>query len=96
MPDLTGTWTVDEAQVSKAHDATDSADHEFVVFGAARDTGNNLYGIIEQYDLTGNTVTGQPSSTSDAYNALQPDGPLVEAAGGLLALQGDNAPLRYG
>ena len=90
--DYSGTWTSDEIQLSKAHDATDSADHEFVVFGAARDTTNNLYGIIEQYDLIGNTVDGQPSSTSDAYNALQPDSALVEQAGALLATQGDNAP----
>lgn len=92
--DFSATWASDEIQLSKAHDATDSADHEFVVFGAARDAGNNLYGIIEQYDQTGNTMTGQPagSPATDAYTQLHPDAGLTEAAGDLLALQGDNAP----
>ena len=94
LADYSGTWSADESQVSKAHDATDSVDHEFVVYGAARDASNNLYGIIEQYDQTGNTMTGQPagSPATDAYTQLNPDAGLTEAAGDLLALQGDNAP----
>lgn len=92
--DYSATWVADEAQVSKAHDATDSADHEFVVFGAARDAGNNLYGIIEQYDQTADTMSNQPhgGAATDAYTQLNPDAGMSEAAGDLLALQGDNAP----
>jgi hypothetical protein len=84
----------DECQLSKVHDATDSADHGFVMFGAARDTTNNLYGMIEQYDLTGNMMTNQPSSIggTEAYANTKDDAGKVEAAGDLLELQGDNAP----
>lgn len=83
----------DEAQLAKVHDATDSADHGFVMFGAARDTANNLYGMIEQYDQTGNTVQNQPSASADeAYANLKPDAGMVDAAGDLKAFQGDNAP----
>jgi hypothetical protein len=86
--------TADEAALSKVHDATDSADHGFVMFGAARDATNNLYGMIEQYDLTGNTMTNQPSSIggTEAYANTKVDAGLVEAAGDLKELQGDNAP----
>ena len=92
--DYSGTWASDELQLAKVHDSTASADHEFVVFGSARDAGNALYGIIEQYDQIGNTMTGQPagSPTVDAYTQTHPDAGLTEAAGDLLALQGDNAP----
>ncbi len=86
--------TYDEIQLSKVHDSADSADHEFVVFGAAKDSGNDLYGMIEQYDQIGNTNQWQPhgGATNDAYEELQMDAGLVEAAGDLKALQGDNAP----
>lgn len=84
----------DEAQLSKVHDATASADYGFVMFGAARDTGNALYGMIEQYDQTGNTPDQQPggAANTDAYADTTADGGMVEAAGDLLSLQGDNAP----
>lgn len=92
--DYSGTWQSDEIQLSKIHDATDSADHEFVVFGDARNAGANLYGIIEQYDTTGNTVTNQPSGIggTDAYANTKADAGMVEAAGDIGELQGDNAP----
>ena len=82
----------DEAQLSKVHDATGSADHEFVMFGAARDTGNNLYGMIEQYDLTGNTATRPLAGSDEAYANTKADAGMVEAAGDIIAFQGDNAP----
>lgn len=83
----------DECQISKVHDATASADHGFVVFGAARDTGNALYGMIEQYDSTGNTVQNQPSaSTDEAYANTLTDAGMVDAAGDIKTFQGDNAP----
>ena len=90
----TNQLTLDEYQLSKAHDATDSTDHEFVLFGAARDATNNLYGVIEQYDQIGNTMTNQPlgAPSVDAYSQLHPDAGLIEAAGDLRALQGDNPP----
>lgn len=94
LADASGQWIADEIQISKAHDAVDSVDHEFVVFGSARDAGNNLYGIIEQYDNTGNIPDQQPggAANTDAYTQLHPDSGMVEAAGDLQALQGDNAP----
>lgn len=88
------TYTIDESNVAKMHDATDSVDNEFVMFGAARDTSNNLWGIIEQYDLTGNTLGNQPHGqlTTGAYTQADADSGLTEAAGDLAALQGDNPP----
>lgn len=84
----------DEVQIAKVHDATASADYGFVMFGAARDAGNALYGMIEQYDQTGNTPDQQPggAANTDAYSDTTADGGMVEAAGDLLGLQGDNAP----
>ncbi len=89
-----GSLVSDEAQLAKVHDSTASADHGFVMFGAARDAGNALYGIIEQYDQTGNTVPDQPggAAATDAYTQTHPDAGMIEAAGDLMALQGDNAP----
>ena len=94
LADYSATWTADENILSQIHDATDSADHEFVCFGAARDAGNNLYGIIEQYDQTANTVQNQPggAATLDAYANTYADAGLVEEAGDIKSLQGDNAP----
>lgn len=82
----------DEAQLAKVHDATDSADHGFVMFGAARDTANNLYGMIEQYDFTGNTVFDPGASSNSAYANTKDDAGKVTAAAGLKSFQGDNAP----
>jgi hypothetical protein len=89
-----GSLVADECQLSKVHDSTDSADHGFVMFGSSRDAGNNLYGIIEQYDQTGNTMSDQPAGApaNDAYAQLHADADMVESAGDLRALQGDNAP----
>lgn len=84
--------TLDEYQLAKVHDATDSVDNEFVIFGAARDTGNNLYGVIEQYDHTGNTLTDPGASGTGAYTTVHADSGLAEAAGDLSVQQGDNAP----
>ena len=94
LADFSGTYTIDESNISKAHDATDSVDNGFVMFGAARDTSNNLWGILEQYDLTGNVLANQPAGqlTTGAYVDTQPDSGLAEAAGDLAALQGDNPP----
>ena len=94
LADFSGTYTIDESNVSKAHDSTTSDDHEFVMFGAARDASTNLYGILEQYDLTGNVLDNQPAGqlTTGAYVDLQPDSGLAESAGDLAALQGDNPP----
>ncbi len=94
LADFSGTFTIDEAQVSKMHDATDSVDNEFVMFGAARDTTNNLWGILEQYDQTDNTLQLQPTggAPTTAYGDATPDGGLTEAAGDLAYSQGDNAP----
>ncbi len=83
----------DEAVLSKVHDTTASSNYEFVMFGAARDTGNGLYGMIEQYDVTGNVVSGQPSAgTDEAYANTKDDPGKVEEAGDIKLLQGDNAP----
>ena len=92
--DFSATWASDEVQLSKVHDATSSNDYEFVVFGSERDTSNNLFGVIEQYDLIGNTVQNQPggAAAQDAYTTLHADGAMVETAGDIRALQGDNAP----
>ena len=86
--------TIDESNISKAHDATDSVDNGFVMFGTARDTTNNLWGILEQFDLTGNVLSNQPAGqlTTGAYVDIHPDSGLAEAAGDLAALQGDNPP----
>ena len=93
LADFSGTYTIDEAQVSKMHDATDSVDNEFVIFGAARDTSNNLYGILAQYDLAGNVRGGVPNSgATEPYGSANPDGGLSEAASDLRATQGDDAP----
>jgi hypothetical protein len=93
LADFSGTYTIDEAQVSKMHDATDSVDNEFVIFGAARDTVNNLYGILAQYDLAGNVRGGVPNSgATEPYGSATPDGGLSEAASDLGATQGDDAP----
>lgn len=92
--DYSGTWVADENILSQIHDATTSDDHEFVVFGAARDASTNLYGIIEQYDQMANTVQNQPggAGATEAYANTFADGGLVEEAGDIKALQGDNAP----
>lgn len=92
--DFSGTWVSDEIQLSKIHDTTSSTDHEFVCFGSARDAGNDLYGIIEQYDQMDNTVTQQPggAANTDAYANTKADAGMVEAAGDISGLQGDNAP----
>lgn len=89
-----GSLSSDEAQLSKVHDAVASNDYGFVMFGASRDTGNTLYGMIEQYDQTGNTPLNQPGgvAASDAYTQAHPDSGMVEGAGDLKALQGDMAP----
>ena len=94
LGDFSGTYTIDESNISKAHDSTDSVDNGFVVFGAARNTTDNLWGILEQYDLTGNVLSNQPAGqlTTGAYVDTQPDSGLAEAAGDLAALQGDNPP----
>lgn len=86
------TYTIDESQISKMHDATDSVDNEFVVYGAARDTSNNCWGIIEQYDLTGNTLVGPGADGTGAYVNAEADAGLEEAAGDLKAFQGNTAP----
>lgn len=92
--DYSGTWAADENILSQIHDATTSDDHEFVVFGAARDASTNLYGIIEQYDQMANTVQNQPggAGATEAYANTFADAGLVEEAGDIKALQGDNAP----
>ena len=82
----------DECQISKVHDATDSVDNGFVMFGTERDTTNNLYGVIKQYDRTGNTRADPAASGAGAYTTVHPDSGLVEAAGDLAFTQGDNAP----
>ena len=89
-----GSMISDEAQIAKVHDSTSSNDYGFVMFGSARDTSNNLYGMIEQYDQIGNTPNQQPggAANTDAYSQTQADSGLVEAAGDLKGLQGDDAP----
>lgn len=92
--DASTDYTIDESNISKMHDATDSVDNGFVIFGAARDTSNNLWGILEQYDLTGGVLPNQPEGqlTDGAYVNMHADAGLAEAAGDLAALQGDNPP----
>lgn len=90
--DYSATWTADELQLSKVHDATTSTDHEFVAWGAARDATNNLYGIIEQYDQIGNTLPSPGQSGTGAYTNTYADAGLVESAGDNKATQGDDAP----
>ena len=83
----------DEYSLTKIHDATASNDYEFVVFGTARDTANNLYGLIEQYDQTGNTIGDAPdNATADAYANTKADVGLVEAAGDSKLTDSDDAP----
>ena len=89
---LGSTQTADEAQLAKVHDATASADYGFVMFGSNRDSSNNLYGLIEQYDHTGNTLQDPGASGTGAYTNVHADAGLVEAAGDLSLAQGDNAP----
>lgn len=87
-------YTIDESQISKIHDSTDSVDNGLVMFGIARDATNNLFGIIEQYDQIGNTLSGQPSGSPslDAYTQAHADASLIEAAGDLATEQGDDPP----
>ena len=94
LADFSGTFTIDESNVSKMHDATDSVDNEFVMFGTQRDTTNNLWGILENYDLTGNVLGTQPAGdlSQGAYVNAHPDGGLVEAAGDEAALSGNSPP----
>ena len=85
---------IDECNISKIHDATDSVDNGLVMWGNARDTTNNLYGILKQYDQIGNTLQAQPggNSATDAYTTAHADGTLIEAAGDLATEQGDDPP----
>lgn len=87
-------YTIDESQISKIHDSTDDVDNGLVLWGSARDTTNNLFGIIEQYDQIGNTLSSQPGGNPslDAYTQAHPDAALVEAAGDLATEQGDDPP----
>jgi hypothetical protein len=86
--------TVDEWDISKVHDTGDNTDFGFVAFGSARDTSNNLFGVLEQYDQIGNVNTDQPQDNPlvDAYAHTKADPDLVESAGDLIAGQGNNAP----
>lgn len=94
LADFSTDYTIDECNISKIHDATDSVDNGLVMWGAARDATNNLYGIIEQYDQIGNTLSAQPGGnpTTDAYTTAYADGTLIEAAGDLATEQGDDPP----
>ena len=82
----------DEAQIAKVHDATASADYGFVMFGADRDSSNNLYGLIEQYDKTGNTATDPLADGTGAYVNVHADAGMAEANRDIALGQANNAP----
>lgn len=85
--------TIDEYLNSEIHDTEDNADFNLVWFGAARSAANNLYGVVEQYDLTGNVVAPTPSSGgTDPYHEAKADPDMVEFIGDSKAGNGDVPP----
>ncbi len=83
---------IDENAPSEVYDVTAGADFQFVMFGAARDAGNNCYGVVEQYDQLGDVQVPSPAiGASDAYAELTPNPTLTEQAGDE-HLNGDQPP----
>lgn len=85
--------TIDEYLNSEIHDTEDNADFNLCWFGAARSAANNLYGVVEQYDLTGDVVQPTPSSGgTDPYHEAKADPDLIDAAGANKKNNGDVPP----
>lgn len=86
--------TIDEYLMSEIHDTEDNADFNLCWFGNARSAANNLYGVVEQYDLTGDMMSPQPETSggTDPYHEAKADPDLIDAIGANKIGVGDVPP----